>query len=1358
MTVLRGLFAVALLVVSSADLSAQSSGALRRLRILHASAGSLPSQPSSPNPSDTATGVSTSPTLSASTSGQASCTITGPNTSNPPTTDQAPAGTCTYSASGLSASTTYYWKACATNTIGTSCGSVWSFTTAAPGSWTLRVNDTFTGTADSSLLPPTNVTDSDHPDESDITWAQPHHGSAGIVRIDSNGTRLAVVPQPRPFPNYIFKADQASEATFYPSTDSGLEAGVTTRYTMFEPGYSPDGPAFKYLSSFTGYYAIYNHATPDLRFLRGDLDGNQHLLGIRTGSLSDGVVIRLESVGTAHVVKLDSATVTWDAGALPCSGLSSCTDTTYPSGGYPGLFVGHAASSTGSIDNFNAYDQGSASSSPVAQNVHPRLLCSAVSASPDDCATMGARLTGAGAWASNYTNASASLGGIAGVEANWSVDLSGDPGKLARMAMAAAFVYYFYDTEHGSSSHTKNQWGDKAIEWLEVLRGLNYDLTGITSITRSGSTATVTRAGHGMSSNTLIGIYGANEPEFNITAIATVTDADHFTYPLVAVPAATTATGTFKWSQGMPGAYSLFFPIKSVLYAMDFAWARLSAQNKIDFFHWLRTIDGESHIINYRKGISTAEQIARTDWTNNQTIESWTTKIMAGILMTGAGINDGWSIESMNLYHTMVRSVSYGYLSRNAKRGADDGSWVQGNVYGYSYDMSQITHMEGAWRISQGLTRTQWYGTNVNAGRQILGYPIIALYHIQPFGEANGGQPGGHWVRALKNTHSSWFGDIDSGDYSQAAAFMMIRRELDGFNQDRSDLAGWMGANLFLETNPEWWFLTRFLGPKGTYKTAATIGLPLSKAMAYGEWHWLSGHVDQSTFNNAHVQVECERTNADRPVCGSLQISYRGPVISRPGMGGHDPDAVGVGGFQNLVGALDPTRTTGEGSVDCGPVKCDDFGYGRVYPNNTASDFTEDDPDNPAVLANYAPGQHEIINSLTRSGSTATATVPSPRTITGNGMATGDVICMAGWDQPEYNVCAAVTVIDSTNFSFPVSGSPASPATGIGYWSNVKFLGIGAYDSDEKFGYVYVSQNSGYNSDTVNDNSVTGVTKKWESANRQVAVRMPDTPGTDPVKVWVYDRGTIKTTTNRERRLTWYVGDTPTVNGSSSAGPSRNGSTTGKTQYSGATLATVTDNTNGRDNKMWMRVYSPTTLNTVVVNWRRGTNNSDLESPYGEVQTLASSDSGETSLRKPYASYNRLEFIPTTTNLSESFLTCIAVTGAADSEPTRNQITGTGTYGCQMGLDIGVFMTTNGASTGTIDFPDTTATYRVFISNGPSATALTFTKGSNTGTVTKYADGDTDLIYSTSPLGTLEIQVPITAGGAQSTRRISWVP
>lgn len=65
------------------------------------------------------------------------------------------------------------------------------------------------------------------------------------------------------------------------------------------------------------------------------------------------------------------------------------------------------------------------------------------------------------------------------------------------------------------------------------------------------------------------------------------------------------------------------------------------------------------------------------------------------------------------------------------------------------------------------------------------------------------------------------------------------------------------------------------------------------------------------------------------------------------------------------------------------------------------------------------------VSSITRSGTTATATTASA-----HGFTTGQRIVVLGADQPEYTGGHTVTVTGTTTFTYDVTGSPATPATG----------------------------------------------------------------------------------------------------------------------------------------------------------------------------------------------------------------------------------------------------------------------------------------------------------------------------------------
>jgi len=83
-----------------------------------------------------------------------------------------------------------------------------------------------------------------------------------------------------------------------------------------------------------------------------------------------------------------------------------------------------------------------------------------------------------------------------------------------------------------------------------------------------------------------------------------------------------------------------------------------------------------------------------------------------------------------------------------------------------------------------------------------------------------------------------------------------------------------------------------------------------------------------------------------------------------------------------------------------------------------------------ALVSNtgWFPSDPIVVSSITRSSTTATCSTATP-----HGRTTGEYVQIRGADQAEYNGTVQVTVTDSDTFTYTVSGSPATPATGTIY-------------------------------------------------------------------------------------------------------------------------------------------------------------------------------------------------------------------------------------------------------------------------------------------------------------------------------------
>ena len=109
---------------------------------------------------------------------------------------------------------------------------------------------------------------------------------------------------------------------------------------------------------------------------------------------------------------------------------------------------------------------------------------------------------------------------------------------------------------------------------------------------------------------------------------------------------------------------------------------------------------------------------------------------------------------------------------------------------------------------------------------------------------------------------------------------------------------------------------------------------------------------------------------------------------------------------------------------------------GRVVLLDNAAWPTDLRPANGGVVrftAGYT-GTAKAIASMTRSGTTATVT-----TSAAHGFTKGQRITIVGADQDDYNGSHLATVTGATTFTFTVTGSPTTPATGT---MTATYLGI----------------------------------------------------------------------------------------------------------------------------------------------------------------------------------------------------------------------------------------------------------------------------------------------------------------------------
>lgn len=124
-------------------------------------------------------------------------------------------------------------------------------------------------------------------------------------------------------------------------------------------------------------------------------------------------------------------------------------------------------------------------------------------------------------------------------------------------------------------------------------------------------------------------------------------------------------------------------------------------------------------------------------------------------------------------------------------------------------------------------------------------------------------------------------------------------------------------------------------------------------------------------------------------------------------------------------------------------------------------------------------GTSEAVTSITRSGSVATVTTPYD-----HGFSTGQSITISGATQTEYNGTFTITVIGATSFTYTVTGTPATPATGTITAAGTQvsrageFYAASTYQAARTFAVAGSTGNNGqWTVSSVSYNSGTGKTR-----------------------------------------------------------------------------------------------------------------------------------------------------------------------------------------------------------------------------------------------------------------------------------------
>jgi hypothetical protein len=301
-------------------------------------------------------------------------------------------------------------------------------------------------------------------------------------------------------------------------------------------------------------------------------------------------------------------------------------------------------------------------------------------------------------------------------------------------------------------------------------------------------------------------------------------------------------------------------------------------------------------------------------------------------------------------------------------------------------------------------------------------------------------------------------------------------------------------------------------------------------------------------------------------------------------------------------------------------------------------------------------------------------------------------------------------------------------------------------------GYLWIDNSRAYNGDTVCDLGSVGNSCKVAAYVRAVSYVPPATPGTDPLVLFVYDFATTVSTTYQHRNTFVFSSD-PTCDGSSSAGPSRNGSTTRKTQYSSNTVCTHTLSDGGFTgaNKTFLSALLPTNRNVVKVEYRYwGGAQRQIEDSYGVMRGDMGSIASEFY---PYFGWYRIEIIPNVSQVTHNFATVLEVCpNTSCSQSTTEAVSGTSFVGGRVGATVSVHRIGDG-TTGTFVIPSTGPTV-LHVAGISTGSTRTLTPGSNI-SINGAGAGVAVSGLTVSAQGTIKVTISVTGNGTGAANTVT---
>ncbi len=170
----------------------------------------------------------------------------------------------------------------------------------------------------------------------------------------------------------------------------------------------------------------------------------------------------------------------------------------------------------------------------------------------------------------------------------------------------------------------------------------------------------------------------------------------------------------------------------------------------------------------------------------------------------------------------------------------------------------------------------------------------------------------------------------------------------------------------------------------------------------------------QASFSNLTVTG-----NVYFNVAGNHTVTFTNVNISGSIQNDNAANTLTINAVNSTYGSIvDPGTGNGETNWVANPVAL------TYTVKDAFDDLVEQDVAVTIKAAAAGPLPFEDSVTITRSGSTATVSH------TGHGLTTGQKVAIEGADQNEYNRIKTITVTGANSYTYQVSGTPATPATG----------------------------------------------------------------------------------------------------------------------------------------------------------------------------------------------------------------------------------------------------------------------------------------------------------------------------------------